>query len=356
MGFSSQESSCGERLPDVTLVVPTLNSAPTLKKCLESAGQLSYPKEKSELVVVDGGSRDNTIEIAMSCGAKVLVRPGTSRGAACNEGVHQTSGRIVAFTDADAIVLPDWLSKIVAEMEADPMLDAIGGPDLGLEDDSSVAMAASTMDLFRRRRDAYGWKAVDKIKGVNSAYRKDAFVELGGFDDSLFYGEESELHARMVAGGKKIKYSSDVLVYHRRHEQSVASLVRAFWSSRRMAPALLRPWTILAAMHDVTSSLATLLFLFMAVCIGVPLLVFELIQGHFFVLLSGLGTLLMCLFLYSLVAIRRANSTGGLSLFVTVMAILSIQSVLRGVGVAVGVFDLVVLRILARAPRNMCKT
>ncbi len=178
-------------LPTVVIVVPTLNSVSTLKQCLESIEESAYSRQKRKVIVVDGGSTDGTARLASSLGACVLSRPGTSRGAACNEGVHHEKGSIVAFTDADAIVTPEWLSKIVTEMKNDPTLDAIGGPDLGLEDTSRVARAASAIELFRRQNEARGWKAVFKIKGVNSAYRREPFLEVGGFDGDLFYGEES---------------------------------------------------------------------------------------------------------------------------------------------------------------------
>ncbi len=326
-------------MPSIAVVISTLNSASTLATCLESIVR-SCPRTEMELIVVDGGSRDNTAEIASGFGAKLLVRPGTSAGAARNDGVREASAEIVAFTDSDAVVTAEWLPKIVSEMLADSKLDAIGGLDLGLPGESSIAKAVSSIGLLRRQREEYGWKAVYRIRGVNSAYTRRSFLELGGFDKSLFYGEESELNARMVSQGKKVKYSPELFVYHRRHAQNLASLSRSFKVSRLMAPLLFRPWTLRAALHDATSPCTTLLFLFIAAIITIPLVAFVLMSGHVFILFYLAGLVISSCFAYSVLLIQRMGDVEKLSVFMTVMWILPIQSFLRALGVTVGALEL----------------
>lgn len=334
-------------MPKVTIVIPTLNSARTLKRCLTSVENLDYPKERLEVIVVDGDSNDSTVEAAYESGAKVIIEPGSSRGGACNIGARVATGTIVAFTDADATVPPTWMSSIVREMAGDPPLDAIGGLDIGLNDQTHVAETVSAFDLFRRMKKAYSWKAVFKIKGVNSAYRTRSFLELGGFDAYLFYGEESEFHARMVSEGRRIMYTPDIVVLHERHEQNLRSLARSFRTSRLLAPLLFRTWTVNAALRDITSPLTTLLFLFLAICLGIPLLAMAFFGGYLpvFLLFATLSVFTVCN-LYAFVIIRRRRGVGRTILYFATLGILPIQTVLRAFGVTIGALELLAKRIL----------
>jgi cellulose synthase/poly-beta-1,6-N-acetylglucosamine synthase-like glycosyltransferase len=333
--------------PVVAVIIPTLNAASTLKECLDSIARMTYPKENTKVIVVDGGSQDSTVEKASEYGSLVMVRKGTSRGAACNEGAKKASGDIVAFTDADAVVNPDWLAAIVSEMGANHALDAVGGLDLGLRETPAFARASTAIDVQRRRKVAYGWKAVYKIKGVNSAYRLSAFLEVGGFDPTLLFGEESDLHARMVALGKQIKFVPSIVVYHRRHVQNLRSLTRAFRTSRRIAPLLFRSWTLRAALHDPTSPFTTLLMLVIAACLSIPLVILLLIKNFYLLVdLIALGT---CVFLaYSLRVATGSKDHRKLSLFASCMVILPIQSVLRAAGAMVGAMELLYWRIVTK--------
>jgi len=333
------EVDATDSFPEVTVVIPTLASGSTLRRCLESVSQSSYPCRKTELIIVDGGSRDDSVQIAGSFGAKVLFRPGTSRGGACNEGVREAAGEFVAMTDSDAVVTSEWLSRIVSEMLADDSLVAIGGPDLGSAGESTVGKSGTAIDLFRRRKQEEGWKAVFKIKGVNSAYRRQAFLEVGGFDEFLLFGEESELHARIVALGRKIKYLPALVVYHRRHLQTWRSLGRSFRTSRRTAPLLLRPWTLRAALHDPTSSLATLLFLVLAMSLALPTFALALVRGNLDVLVGLAVSYMSACVVYSTIVVRKTESAVGLSLFLVTVTILAVQSILRGLGATLGLFE-----------------
>ncbi|MDO8515108.1 MAG: glycosyltransferase family 2 protein [bacterium] len=103
----------------ISIIIPTLNSGSVLEKCLESIVLQNYPKNKIEIIIVDGGSTDGTLEIAKKYKAKIYNNPLKTGEAGKAVGVKKASGDLMAFIDSDNI-LPDkdWLNKMTA-----PFLD-----------------------------------------------------------------------------------------------------------------------------------------------------------------------------------------------------------------------------------------
>jgi len=75
--------------------------------------QIDYDRDMLEIIVVDGNSTDNTREIVSQYPVKLLLEERHGLNAARNTGIKNSSGEIVAFTDADCIIPKDWISKIV---------------------------------------------------------------------------------------------------------------------------------------------------------------------------------------------------------------------------------------------------
>lgn len=105
----------GGMLPSISVVVPTYNSERTLAQCLESVARQDYPREKIEIIVADGGSKDKTLEIAEKFEVdKILHNPLRTGEAGKAVGVQVVKNEIVAFIDSDNI-LPslNWLGAMV---------------------------------------------------------------------------------------------------------------------------------------------------------------------------------------------------------------------------------------------------
>lgn len=112
----------------ISVVIPTLNSGSVLEKCLESISFQKYPKSKIEIVVGDGGSTDNTLDIAKKYGAKVIpnkLKTGESGKAVA---VKASKGDLIALIDSDNI-LPNnhWFTDMVKPFE-DPEI-IVSEPD-----------------------------------------------------------------------------------------------------------------------------------------------------------------------------------------------------------------------------------
>src|SRR6202022_856836 len=127
--------------PKVSVVICAYNAEPTMQACLTSLQNLKYPA--FEVIVVDDGSTDRTGQIADSFeGIHVIHQENKGLSAARNVGIAASLGEIVAFTDSDCVVDPDWLHYLVATF-LQTGLPAVGGPNLPPPEDSVGAACVS---------------------------------------------------------------------------------------------------------------------------------------------------------------------------------------------------------------------
>lgn len=187
------------RNPLVSVVIPAFNEEQFMTKALQSLAEQDFTD--FELIVVDNDSTDKTSEIAELFGAKVIHEHRRGVGYARQTGFLAARGAIIATTDADAILPPDWLSRIVDEFHKDKKLVAFGG----LYNLYSGPLTAR-IALFYFAHPAWfldkvfsgGWG----LPGVNLSVRKDAFLQVGGFKMYLALGEDAEISRRLKHVGK----------------------------------------------------------------------------------------------------------------------------------------------------------
>ncbi|NWG36458.1 glycosyltransferase family 2 protein [Nitrososphaera sp.] len=113
--FSQLPEVEGERLPSISIVIPTYNSQQYLPECLKSILAQDYPRSKIEIIIADGGSSDNTLEIARNAGVDIIANNPLKTGEAGKAvGVKKAQNDIIALIDSDNI-LPEksWLRKMV---------------------------------------------------------------------------------------------------------------------------------------------------------------------------------------------------------------------------------------------------
>jgi len=101
-------------LPSISVVIPTLNSGSVLEKCLKSISAQVYPKNKVEIIIVDGGSTDSIINIAKKFHAKIVHNTLKTAEAGKAVGVKEAKNELIALIDSDNI-LPNthWFSDMV---------------------------------------------------------------------------------------------------------------------------------------------------------------------------------------------------------------------------------------------------
>jgi glycosyltransferase involved in cell wall biosynthesis len=109
--------------PKVSFIIPTLNAAEVLNACLKSIRYQNYPKNSIDIIIIDGGSTDNTLIIAKKYKAKIINNPLKTAEAGKAIGVKNASGQYIALIDSDNI-LPDknWLNKMIHPLSKDNSL------------------------------------------------------------------------------------------------------------------------------------------------------------------------------------------------------------------------------------------
>src|SRR3989442_1618790 len=183
-----------------------------MNACLDSLQRLRYPAY--EMIVVNDGSRDRTGEIAQQEeGVQVIHQVNKGLSPARNGGMANSRGDIVAFTDSDCVVDPDWLYYLVATFLSSG-LPAVGGPNLPPPEDSFVAscVAASPGGPLHVLLDD---EEAEHIPGCNMAFRREVLEEIGGFDPIFrAAGDDVDLCWRLQEKGYRIGFSPAAMVWH----------------------------------------------------------------------------------------------------------------------------------------------
>ena len=204
----------------VTVVVPVRNRELTIQPLLESLQKLDYDRNKVEVIVVDGNSTDKTREIVKKYPVKLVVEKRKGLNLARNTGIKCAKGEIVAFTDSDCRVPPNWITKIVENFK-DPRVSCVGGSAKALDSDFISQYADNSivrlMPFFMKREE------LEKVKpffrhpaGCNMAFRRKVAEEVGYFDENIQYGfDEVEFADRICRAGYKMILDPDVLVWHK---------------------------------------------------------------------------------------------------------------------------------------------
>jgi glycosyltransferase involved in cell wall biosynthesis len=215
-----------QRYPRVSVVVCAYNAERTLDRCLASLAALSYPDY--EVIVVNDGSSDRTLEIAESYAfCRIINQPNEGLSVARNVGAEAASGEIVAYTDSDCVADLDWLSYLVAKMDASN-LAACGGPNFPPPEDSlvpavvAVAPGGPTHVLISD-------EIAEHIAGCNMAFDRQVLMKLGGFDPIYrTAGDDVDICWRFQDAGYVIGFSPAAVVWHFRR-----NTVRAYINQQR---------------------------------------------------------------------------------------------------------------------------
>jgi len=218
--FASTVPAAPPRLARVSVVVCAFNAARTLDACLASLVGLAYPE--CELIVVNDGSTDETHAIAAGYPDVILIdQPNRGLSAARNAGLARATGEVVAYTDADCVVDPDWLTYLVGTLMRDDVV-AVGGPNI--PPPARTAMAAyvaaapggPTHVLLND-------EVAEHVPGCNMAFTRVALEAVGGFEPTFrTAGDDVDICWRLQNAGHVIAFSPAAMVWHERRETADA--------------------------------------------------------------------------------------------------------------------------------------
>lgn len=199
----------------ISVIIPVKNEEKKIMQCLEAISKQTV--KPFEIIVVDGHSKDRTVEIAKNLSVKIFYEKYPTRASACQIGVENATGDYIAFTDADCIPQKDWLENLVQEFNSN--LAGVGGGIKNIGEniwEKSINLAMGTFlgsansiqgRFFKDKR------YVKSISGCNSMYRREDILKVGGFDISLSTAEDTELNRKISTLGKLL-YTPYAIILH----------------------------------------------------------------------------------------------------------------------------------------------
>lgn len=192
--------------PMVSIIIPTFNSQKGILRCLQSIENQTYPNV--EVVVVDRHSKDKTLKIAKDHNARVFVLA-CGRSAARNFGVANARGLFIFFIDSDMELASDVIKKCAIACQKRGA-DAVVIPE--------VSVAHGFFSECRKIEKTF--HVGNRFFDVPRFFRKEVFINIGGFDETLVLGEDADLYARM----ESLNYKTEAIDAGIKHFEGDLSL------------------------------------------------------------------------------------------------------------------------------------
>jgi glycosyltransferase involved in cell wall biosynthesis len=204
----------------ISVVIPTYNEEENIAQCLVSLRHQSVPRGEYEIIVVDGGSKDRTREVAQKYADKVFNQTSRKIGGARNDGIMAAAGEIVATTDADCIIPPTWIETIGKGFE-DKEIVQLYGPVYPIEESIRNSISLFCANTFSRL--GYYMRIFYYTLGCNTAFRRDVFIRAGMYL-CIDAGDDLEIALRMKQYGM-VKFDPGMKVgFSMRRYQQYGSL------------------------------------------------------------------------------------------------------------------------------------
>ena len=210
-------------LPFVSIVIPAYNEEAKIDDCINSLLNLDYPKDLFEIIIVNNGSTDKTEEIVIRYKSiRYFYLPKANVFEARNKGFSVANGELIASTDADIIVEPDWLIHLIAAFENEEIGAAYGVIMAGFFQNNWVERIDCEIRNpkfeFSKMLLPPASEFLPHFSTGNVMLRKNVFKQVGEFDlpDTASVGfEDMDLSWRITLAGYKLRRAPDAIVYHR---------------------------------------------------------------------------------------------------------------------------------------------
>ncbi len=253
-----------------SIIVPSYNRQEEIEELIRSFEKVEFPRDRFELVIVDDGSTDGTVNFLESTGPELSVdlviirQKNQGPGAARNNGMKSARGDFLIIIDSDCTVPADWLHQIDTNLHAE-QADAFGGPDTYRKEFPALLKAINySMTSFITTGGLRGRKGKKLARfyprSFNLGLSKALFLKIGGFNE-MYYGEDIEFSHRMIKSGARIVFIEGAYVYHKRRTnlrrfiRQVFTMGKARIKLYRIDPELLEPLHAIPALAMLTALL-----------------------------------------------------------------------------------------------------
>jgi glycosyltransferase involved in cell wall biosynthesis len=218
----------GKRVSEtlVSIIIPAFNEARVIGKCLESLTRLDFARQHFEVILVDNGSEDATIQIAESFADRlnltILQKHGVKISALRNLGANSARGAILAFLDADCIPPSTWLTDILGLAASDG--SGVVGAHYVLPENST--WVGRTWHVYQEAPKAGD---VSHVPAGDLVMRREDFLRVRGFDETIQTNEDYELCDRVRKAGMPVRAFPKIGVVH----LGTAQTLKVFYRKQR---------------------------------------------------------------------------------------------------------------------------
>jgi len=224
--------------PTVSILVPAHNEENVIGRLLDRLTELTYPEDKTQIIVIDDASTDSTGEITEKYAKKfnhikVLHRNkkegGRGKAAALNAGLKHATGEIILCFDADYYPQRDIVEKLTREF-IDPKVGAVQGRVTVLNEPQNIVTRFVALERIggyrvdQKARDYLG--LIPQFGGTVGGFRRSLLESLGGWDEFIL-AEDTDLTFQVYLAGYKVRYVEDAECY----EEAVENW-RDYWKQR----------------------------------------------------------------------------------------------------------------------------
>ncbi|HSQ49026.1 MAG TPA: glycosyltransferase family 2 protein [Candidatus Deferrimicrobiaceae bacterium] len=224
--------------PSVTILIPAHNEEKVIGRLLKKMSELSYPKSKLQVIIIDDASTDQTGQIADAAAKdnriiRVLHRSrlegGNGKASALNSALKQATGEVVLCFDADYLPHSEIVQRLVAKF-ADPKVGAVQGRPVVLNEPQNSTTRIVALERIggyrvdQEARELLG--LVPQFGGTVGGFRRSILESIGGFDESMLT-EDTDITFQIYLAGYKVSYAGDAECY----EEAVENW-KAYWRQR----------------------------------------------------------------------------------------------------------------------------
>lgn len=177
--------------PSVSVIIPALNEEQNISAAI-AAAKRSYSDDQVEIIVVDGGSSDSTVELARS--AAIVIEDERGRAVQMNRGAREASGRLLVFCHADSRLPDGWL-EAVSDALTDP---AVSGGAF----QTRITPPKGILHLINRINFPADWRII--FGDLCQFMRRETFIDVGGFPEIVLM-EDVEMGRKLHQVGRIVR-------------------------------------------------------------------------------------------------------------------------------------------------------
>jgi cellulose synthase/poly-beta-1,6-N-acetylglucosamine synthase-like glycosyltransferase len=207
--------------PTISFLIPAYNEEQIVGKCIESIDRAAANYSgKTEIVIVNDGSTDNTEKVVLDdinklkyAHGNIFTIPNSGKGFALDYGLKKISGELVFRMDADSLIDKDAISPLVEHFE-DPRVGSVSGFVFPLETTGILGRAQNILFasyLYIKRAQEL-FDSIIVQPGPSTVFRQEALLKIGGWTHNQF-GEDGEISSRLARFGFRSEFEQRSIVY-----------------------------------------------------------------------------------------------------------------------------------------------